>query len=627
MREGAFMGKRILITVICVLALGHVSGKDSSDKGASTEHKPSAKDVALERAIKEIINLKPPKPRPGVLVCPFTDSAGTITADSLALYFPTLYKISYCPGMLVNTPFEGYVLKSAHQWGYLNPGTKFTEEDQKILLRIFGCQEYVTGTVERGNQAIRVTIRIHREGGRKIEKTANIPPGDFHKLPTQIASTVLEEITGKALPKENKAYLDIPAAKSVEILQEAGLMTLQSYNDPGKRKWSDYADLMDKDPDMDWFVPVYLNAQTLDDSILAIAGEYAGKWKDRPRFVLLYAGFLNVMGQNDRAILRVAEAIKKMPDSTKAYEVMGWAMQGASETCEAAPFFERMLSLSPDDAWCLYARGSHRIDLAWHNRGSGRASSVSEEARKEFHKFLEEAKALLERGAERDPKNFRAWSELIRVGMGMGMPKTQVKGYFDKAVAINPNDRQTYLKMQEALWPKWGGSIPELQAFWNEMLSRDCKNHYVFTIIPYGCYEIASEYAYDSQKNAVDHKKQMEFLSSPYIWPWIERAYEKFFFGGFEDYEQRGVYGFMASMLGKYELGYGQFELSNMRFTGEAWFPYNDMLRHYCYCALRTGHYEKTREIAQKGIAYNHCPSCNKMFQDYNDRAEKKMKK
>ena len=626
------MGKKILLAVILVLALASCGRKTSSDKQetpipkAAEDKKDTRRDESIDRAIKEIRDLAPER-RPGVLVCPFTDSAGTITADSLALYFPTLYKISYCPGRLINTPFDGYVLSSASEWGFLNPGRKISLEDLKVLVRIFGCSEYVTGTVEPGESTMRVTMTIHREGGRSLEKTANVPVGESHMLPTQIAAVILEEITGRALPRENKAYLDIPAAKSPEILREAGMMSLKSYTDPGKMKWQDYAALMEKDPDMDWFVPVYLNAQTLDDSILAIVGEYEGKWKDRPRFALMYAGFLNKMGQNDRAILKAAEAIRKMPDCAKAYEVLGLAVQNLRNPGEAAPFFDRMLHLSPDNAWCLYAIGSHRIDLAWHHRGSGWASSVTEQGFKDFYKCLQEAKGFLEKCVDLDPKKAAAWSDLITVGLGLDFTKAQIKAYFDKAVSVNPNYLDAYYSMQNTLLPKWGGSIPELNMFWNDILTRDYTNHYVYTVITYGCYDISQQYAYDYNKKKVDWERQKPFLSGPYIWPFIERAYEKFFSNGFEDYEQRGVFGFMASMLGKYELGFQQFELSKMKFTGEQRFQYHDMLRHYSYCALKTGNYERAMEAARKGMECNHCPSCNGKFQEYINFASKKMKK
>lgn len=625
------MGKKILLAAILVLALASCGRKTSSDKQetpipkAVEDKKDTRRNESIDRAIKEISDLAPER-RPGVLVCPFTDSAGTITADSLALYFPTLYKISYCPGRLINTPFDGYVLSSASEWGFLNPGRKISLEDLKVLVRIFGCSEYVTGTVEPGDSTMRVTMTIHREGGRSLEKTASVPVGESHRLPTQIAAVILEEMTGRSLPKENKAYLDIPAAKNAALLREAGMMSLQSYTDPGKMKWQDYAALLEKDPDMDWFVPIYLNAQTLDDSILAIVGEYEGKCKDRPRFALMYAGFLNKMWQNDRAILKAAEAIRKMPDCAKAYEVLGLAVQNLRNPGEAAPFFDRMLQLSPDNAWCLYAMGSHRIDLAWHHRGSGLASSVTEQGFKDFYKCLQEAKGFLEKCADLDPKKVGAWSELITVGMGLDFSSAEIRVYFDKAVSVNPNYREAYYRMQNALLPKWGGSIPELNMFWNEMLTRDCQNHYVYTVIPYGSWVLSLNYSHDNT-GKTDWKKQKEFLSASYIWPFIERAYEKFFSGEFEDYEQRAVYGFMASSAGKYDLGFKQYELSKMKFTGEEWFQYHDMLRHYSYCALKTGNYDRAIEAARKGMECNHCPSCNGKFQEYINFASKKMKK
>jgi tetratricopeptide (TPR) repeat protein len=582
---------------------------------------------SLSTTLEEIKRMPPPGLRPSFLLCPFTDAENRITTETVAIYLPTLFKISFSPDCLVKTPFYVNVQSSAVVRGFLKPGKTITEEERNEFIGIFGCQDYITGVIQRENSIIQARITIHSLDGKTNEKTIVVEDPRENLLPNRIASRVLIELTGAPLPDESRKYLEIPSAKNPEILYRAAEVFLIYCNSSRQLKMTDFKEILDRDPEMDWFVPIYLNLLPVNAETLNLAESYSRKWRDRPRFLLLYAGHLDFAGQQGPAIMKSAEVIKKLPDSSKAYEVLARAVQANKKPSEAAPFFQRMLDLSPDDALYNQIMGAHKIQLAWEHRGSGWASTVTDEGWQNFNKFLGEAREYLMKSIAQDPKNYQAYGDMITVGMGADIPLTEIRGYFDKAVEINPDYRDAYSRMQTALMPKWGGSMPQLHSFWGELLNKDIKNHYVYTVVADGCYVIACNYSYLTEEQKGEYyQKLTENISEPNIWPWIERSCDNFFSDGFEDSQQRAVYGLYATLAGKYELAFEQFELSRMNFRGTTVFHYEQFLRTYIKAALETGHYDRGIEIARKGIEFNHCPGCNKNFKEFLDWAEKKKK-
>lgn len=561
-----------------------------------------------KKTAEEIIGVitEPPFSPQGdyVLFCPFTDSANMVTEDSLAIYFPTLFKASYSPGNLILTPHIEYIKTSAHIRDFLKPGKVVSEQDIKDFVKAFGCRNYVTGNVQEKGDIVKAQISFYLLGKEGYAKTASVSKGDFHLLPTAIARLILEEITGKLLPWEDAAFLQIPAAKSPELLRNAGGFLSYAFYDY-QRNWDEkFGNLMDQDPGMEWLLGFYLIHREANDESLNLLAKYFPRWERHGFFPLLYPDLLNRSDKEWLAFIYFGEIKKAVPENLKAYEILFRSLKKYKLISRALPLVDRITAFEPDNAWSHYILGSNQISLAWEHRGTGFAREVTEEGWKGFEKYLGEARLSLQKAIELDPKNYKAWGDLITLGRGQNLSKTKLKNIFNMTVSINPNHRDAYMRLHTALEPKWGGSIPELQAFWNEILNKNVENHYVYTVVMDGCRELCRFYSYDFDMKKMDYDKYRKNASMPHIWPWIERSYEKFFSDGFEDLHQRAIYGLMAFWAEKYELSFEQFEKCNMQFRDTRLIPYDELLSSYAFSAWKTGHYERAEEITRRRTDY-----------------------
>lgn len=102
---------------------------------------------------------------------------------------------------------------------------------------------------------------------------------------------------------------------------------------------------------------------------------------------------------------------------------------------------------------------------AWAHRGSGYASTVSDEAWPRFHKYIAAARANLEANkavASVDPKWYE---EMLIVARAQGWEQDQVEKLLDEALDREPVYYQTYFMALEGLLPKWGGGLDEIEEF------------------------------------------------------------------------------------------------------------------------------------------------------------------
>jgi len=618
----------IILSITLVIAGGTIFWSRLATRRFIEEQGLQESISSTGNALQEIQKIKPPLSVSSTLICPFLDKQARVTTETLAIYLPTLLKSSYSPRRFINTPFPGYVRDIAVARGILLPGKKITPEQMEDFRRVFGCDHYIEGEILSSGNQWSVRLIIHKDGKETREETIWAAGEERIMLPSRLARVILMDISGKELPGETVSYLERPAAEKTENLLRAARLFTGAIFQTERVTALDFASLLEIEPDMDWFVPIFLNLLNDRGEALSRADKYARKWKDRPRFQLLYAGFLKGAGSYEQSINISRKVIETIPGSAKAWEVLALSVEKRGKPSDALPFFERMLSLAPDQARTNYLFGYFLVDLAWEYRGTGFANTVSEEGWNKFYENLKRARFHLEKCAALDTGHAMAWSRLITLGMGLDLPKAEVRGFFDNAVRINPDLRNPYWNLQYSMTPKWGGSMEELRDFWSEILGKKIENHYVYLAISGTIWDLSTEHSWDKSIKRNDRKKQKKFLADPDIWPWIYKTYEKFFSDGHEDHHQRAVFGYFAAMADRHELAFDQFEKSNLDFHDEdKRRPYGELLRLYSYSCMRTGHYERGIELARKGLECNLSPDTNKIFQDYIDWAEKKLER
>lgn len=103
-------------------------------------------------------------------------------------------------------------------------------------------------------------------------------------------------------------------------------------------------------------------------------------------------------------------------------------------------------------------RGAHMVGLAWRERGSGRATSVTDDGWRGFQKYLDLAYTDLQEAIAKDPASPLPWSFMIQVAMGLGLPKAEILRLVQEADARHRGLTSVYKSAVLALAQKWGGS-------------------------------------------------------------------------------------------------------------------------------------------------------------------------
>ncbi len=126
---------------------------------------------------------------------------------------------------------------------------------------------------------------------------------------------------------------------------------------------------------------------------------------------------------------------------------------------------KRWAELNPDSAfgWVLYANAVKAYGS--FVRGGGYANTVTDAALAVLHETNQRAAKILNDHREMASRTTSWHAIMIVIGRNEGWPVDDIRRVFDEGVARAPLDFRLYRYMQDALLPKWLGSIAELDAF------------------------------------------------------------------------------------------------------------------------------------------------------------------
>lgn len=122
------------------------------------------------------------------------------------------------------------------------------------------------------------------------------------------------------------------------------------------------------------------------------------------------------------------------------------------------PWIGRWLTAQPQSALPHLVRGAHAVHWAWEARGSGAASTVSQEQFAAFFQRLEVAEDSLEEAVRIDPGDATAWAELINTAIGRQLGVDEAERRFQEVVARHRWHRSAHARMLQRKCAKWGGS-------------------------------------------------------------------------------------------------------------------------------------------------------------------------
>ena len=144
----------------------------------------------------------------------------------------------------------------------------------------------------------------------------------------------------------------------------------------------------------------------------------------------------------------IAEAVEPHRDSWYGATILGWAEMGR----------------------------------AWGARGTGWASTVTEEGWRGFADHMGKAAALLGRAYEQAPEHPIAATLMITVALSH-QSRLSNRQWFDRAVAAQFDYRDAYDRLRWSLAPRWGGSAHQLVSFAKACIATDRFDTFVPTTL------------------------------------------------------------------------------------------------------------------------------------------------
>jgi hypothetical protein len=254
---------------------------------------------------------------------------------------------------------------------------------------------------------------------------------------------------------------------------------------------------------------------------------------------------------------RSAEEDERTPDmehhwsdvarsAIKGYRMTGGNAKAAFERVDAA------LAKTPAlKALRLKVKGDFLIVYAWEARGSGVASTVTEEGWQKFHERLSEAREALEEAWSVKPGDSETAARMLTVEKGLSRGRAEMEKWFRRAMTADGNNIHACLAKLDWLDPKWHGSWDEMVAFGRAC--RDTKNWRMgITLLVAEAHERARwRFATDAER--------YKYMSSTEVWDDIRTVYTEYLKHYPLDHQARSQYAAYCYLCGRYLLSHHQF--------------------------------------------------------------------
>lgn len=129
------------------------------------------------------------------------------------------------------------------------------------------------------------------------------------------------------------------------------------------------------------------------------------------------------------------------------------------------PVLDEWLRAEPGCAEAFLVSGAHGVVWAWHARGGGYISTVSDGAYATFRERLLVADTHLMKAAELAPTDPTPWTLALKAARGLELSDADVAARFRVAIDRDPQNLDAHLAQLQKVCAKWGGSHEAMFAF------------------------------------------------------------------------------------------------------------------------------------------------------------------
>jgi hypothetical protein len=157
----------------------------------------------------------------------------------------------------------------------------------------------------------------------------------------------------------------------------------------------------------------------------------------------------------DESIVTLARLLMARDKQLGAYQAMDKVLGAVAKSYS-----------NPADYY--YLKAYMYKDMAWANRGSGYASTVTPEGWKYFEEELDIAEQAARAGWREDPSLAGCATVMMTVCMGKGLERSEMEKWFRRAMLADPQNYDACWTKVQYLLPKWHGTEEEALAFGRE---------------------------------------------------------------------------------------------------------------------------------------------------------------
>jgi len=173
----------------------------------------------------------------------------------------------------------------------------------------------------------------------------------------------------------------------------------------------------------------------------------------------------------------------------------------------------------PDEAIPWLLLGQVEIDRAWFARGNGYADAVTDEQWKGFGEHLAAAEKALNKAWLLDPKEERIARQMITVVLGKSGQREEMEEWFDRAMALKPDNYAACRAKMYYLEPKWHGSQEAMLEFGRECVHNANWSGLVPLMLVEAHQTICRSYVVDTERDG--------YWKQPEVWTDVKAAYER----------------------------------------------------------------------------------------------------
>ncbi|MGH7146176.1 MAG: PDZ domain-containing protein [Planctomycetota bacterium] len=195
------------------------------------------------------------------------------------------------------------------------------------------------------------------------------------------------------------------------------------------------------------------------------------------------------------------------------------------------PFLDAIAKSAPDSSLLHLMQGRVEMAAGWDARGGGWSNQVTDAGAQQFGLLLTDARSDFQRAYSLDHHDADAMAEMIYCCMGLGDTNDQMDGYFQAALAANPNNTNAYHNRLWSLMPRWGGSHEQMRKVADHAVEQ-YRLHPATTSyeVPLEILELHDFFCNDYTLNAKDAVERgtltEKYWSSPGVWKDVHGVFD-----------------------------------------------------------------------------------------------------